>query len=54
MISGSKVTVDEQLGSTVFINEMRPVQELTNCAKPRYLSRLIELRVSAGPRIQNP
>ncbi len=43
-IFGNKVTVDEQLGSTVFINEMRPVHKLTNRAKVRYLSRLIELK----------
>jgi hypothetical protein len=43
-IFGDKITVDEQLGSTVFINEMRPVHRLTNRAKVRYLSRLIELK----------
>jgi hypothetical protein len=43
-IFGDKITVHEPLGSTVFINDMRPVHRLTNRAKVRYLSRLIELK----------
>jgi len=36
--------VDEPLGSTVFIDDMRPVHRLTNRSKATYLSRLIELK----------
>ncbi len=43
-IFGTKIMVNEPLGSTVFINEMRPVHRLTNRSKVRYLSRLIELK----------
>ncbi len=43
-IFGAKAKTDEPLGATVFINEMRPVHRLTNRAKVRYLSRLIELK----------
>jgi hypothetical protein len=35
---------NEPLGSTVFMNEMRPVHKLTNKSTVRYLSRLIELK----------
>jgi hypothetical protein len=38
------IPVDEPLGSTVFIGEMRPVHRLTNRSKVTYLSRLIELK----------
>jgi len=43
-IFGDKRMTNEPIGSTVFINEMRPVHKLTNRAKVRYLSRLIELK----------
>lgn len=43
-IFGEKRTTNEPLGSTVFMNEMRPVHKLTNRAEVRYLSRLIELK----------
>jgi len=43
-IFGNKIMVNEPLGSTVFIDEMRPVHRLTNRGKVRYLSRLIELK----------
>lgn len=43
-IFGDKIMVNEPLGSTVFMNEMRPVHRLTNKSKVRYLSRLIELK----------
>jgi hypothetical protein len=43
-IFGHKITVNEPLGSTVFINDMRPVHRLTNRDKVRYLSRLIEIK----------
>jgi hypothetical protein len=43
-IFGNKIMVNEPLGSTVFMNEMRPVHRLTNRSKVRYLSRLIELK----------
>ena len=43
-IFGDKITTHEPLGSTVFMNEMRPVHRLTNRAEVRYLSRLIELK----------
>jgi hypothetical protein len=43
-IFGNKIMVNEPLGSTVFINDMRPVHRLTNRDKVRYLSRLIELK----------
>jgi hypothetical protein len=43
-ILGKKIATHEELGSTVFINEMRAVHRLTNRAKVRYLSRLIELK----------
>ena len=43
-IFGDKIMVNEPLGSTVFINDMRPVHRLTNRAAVRYLSRLIELK----------
>jgi len=43
-IFGDKQATNEPLGSTVFMNEMRPVHRLTNRANVRYLSRLIELK----------
>jgi hypothetical protein len=43
-IFGDKRMTYEPLGSTVFMNEMRPVHKLTNHADVRYLSRLIELK----------
>src|SRR5262249_29574682 len=43
-IFGDKRMTDEPLGSTVFINDMRPVHRLTNRAAVRYLSRLIEIK----------
>jgi hypothetical protein len=43
-IFGRRITTDEALGSTVFINEMRAVHRLTNRANVLYLSRLIELK----------
>ena len=43
-IFGDKRMTDEPIGSTVFINDMRPVHKLTNRATVRYLSRLIELK----------
>jgi hypothetical protein len=43
-IFGDKITVQEPLGSTVFMNEMRPVHRLTNRSNANYLSRLIELK----------
>jgi hypothetical protein len=43
-IFGHKIPVTEPLGSTVFIDEMRPVHRLTNRSEITYLSRLIELK----------
>jgi quercetin dioxygenase-like cupin family protein len=43
-IFGDHIKTVEELGSTVFINEMRAVHRLTNRAKIPYLSRLIELK----------
>jgi hypothetical protein len=43
-IFGDRIPVKEPLGSTVFINEMRPVHRLTNRSRVSYLSRLIELK----------
>jgi hypothetical protein len=43
-IFGDKRRTNEPIGSTVFMNEMRPVHKLTNKAMVRYLSRLIELK----------
>jgi len=43
-IFGDKFTTNEPLGSTVFINDMRPVHKLTNRDTVRYLSRLIEIK----------
>jgi len=42
-IFGDKRMTDEPIGSTVFMNEMRPVHKLTNHDTVRYLSRLIEI-----------
>ncbi len=44
IIFGDRIKTVEELGSTVFINEMRAVHRLTNRAKIRYLSRLVELK----------
>jgi hypothetical protein len=43
-IFGDRIKTVEELGSTVFINEMRAVHRLTNRAAIPYLSRLIELK----------
>jgi hypothetical protein len=43
-IFGNKIATNEPLGSTVFINDMRPVHRLTNRSTITYLSRLIELK----------
>ena len=43
-IFGKKIPTTEELGATVFINDMRPVHRLTNKSKVRYLSRLIEIK----------
>jgi hypothetical protein len=43
-IFGKKIPVEEPLGSTVFIDDMRPVHRLTNRSNEVYLSRLIELK----------
>ncbi|MGB7034112.1 MAG: hypothetical protein WBD71_01185 [Xanthobacteraceae bacterium] len=43
-IFGDRIKTMEELGSTVFINEMRAVHRLTNRANIPYLSRLIELK----------
>ena len=43
-IFGQKIKVEEPLGSTVFINDMRAVHRLTNRSQVTYLSRLIELK----------
>jgi hypothetical protein len=43
-IFGDKRMTNEPLGSTIFMNEMRPVHKLTNRDEVRYLSRLIELK----------
>ena len=43
-VFGDRIKTVEELGSTVFINEMRAVHRLTNRARIRYLSRLIELK----------
>jgi hypothetical protein len=51
-IFGKKIATHEPLGSTVFIDDMRPVHRLTNRSTITYLSRLIELkhvRWSADP-----
>src|SRR5712692_4768259 len=43
-IFGQKIKVQEPLGSTVFIDDMRPVHRLTNRSNVTYLSRLVELK----------
>jgi len=43
-IFGKKISTQEPLGATVFVNEMRAVHRLTNRSSVRYLSRLIELK----------
>jgi hypothetical protein len=43
-IFGERRTVQEPLGSTVFVNHMRPVHRLTNRAQVPYVSRLVELK----------
>jgi hypothetical protein len=39
-----KISIQEPLGSTVFIDDMRPVHRLTNRSNVTYLSRLVELK----------
>jgi beta-alanine degradation protein BauB len=54
-IFGKKISIQEPLGSTVFIDDMRPVHRLSNRSNVTYLSRLIELkhiRWSAEPTTQ--
>src|ERR1700730_13981288 len=41
-IFGDKIPLNEPLGATVFIDQMRPVQKLTKRAKIPYVSRLVE------------
>lgn len=48
-IFGARIPTHEPLGSTIFIDEMRPVHRLTNRAKVRYLSRLVELKQLRWP-----
>jgi hypothetical protein len=43
-IFGDRITVQEPPGTSVFINEMRPVHRLTNRSQVAYLSRLVELK----------
>jgi hypothetical protein len=43
-ILGQRIKVEEPLGSTVFVNDMRAVHRLTNRSQVTYLSRLIELK----------
>jgi len=43
-IFGNRIDIEEPLGSTVFIGDMRPVHRLTNRSTLTYLSRLIELK----------
>jgi hypothetical protein len=43
-VFGQHIKTDEPVGSTVFMNEMRPVHRLTNRANVAYVSRLIELK----------
>lgn len=43
-IFGDKITVQEPLGSTVFMDQFRPVHRLTNRATIPYVSRLVELK----------
>ena len=43
-VFGKKISIQEPLGSTVFIDDMRPVHRLTNRSTVTYLSRLVELR----------
>jgi hypothetical protein len=43
-IFGNKIPLNEPLGATVFIDQMRPVHKLTNKATVPYVSRLIELK----------
>jgi hypothetical protein len=43
-IFGERTSVVETLGSTGFIDEMRPVHRLTNRSDVLYLSRLVELK----------
>jgi hypothetical protein len=43
-IFGERIAVEEPLGCTVFIGDMRPVHRLTNRSNELYLSRLIELK----------
>jgi hypothetical protein len=43
-VFGKKISIQEPLGSTVFIDDMRPVHRLTNRSNVTYLSRLVELK----------
>jgi hypothetical protein len=43
-VFGKKISIQERLGSTVFIDDMRPVHRLTNRSNVTYLSRLVELK----------
>lgn len=43
-VFGKKISIQEPLGSTVFIDDMRPVHRLTNRSNATYLSRLVELK----------
>jgi hypothetical protein len=43
-VFGATFRTDEPAGSTVFIDQLRPVHRLTNKASVPYLSRLIELK----------
>ena len=43
-VFGKKISIQEPLGSTVFIDDMRPVHRLTNRSNITYLSRLVELK----------
>jgi hypothetical protein len=43
-VFGRHIKIDEPLGATVFIDEMRAVHRLTNRATVPYVSRLIEIK----------
>jgi hypothetical protein len=51
-IFGDKIPLNEPLGATVFIDQMRPVHKLTNRAKIPYVSRLVELKHITWPADQ--
>ncbi|MGH7068406.1 MAG: hypothetical protein ACREFO_00130 [Acetobacteraceae bacterium] len=48
-VFGARIPTNEPLGSTIFIDEMRPVHRLTNRGQVRYLSRLVELKQVRWP-----